>query len=275
MSKYIEETSGTIVIIPETYLERYADTACTVLEDESLALNGFQMFLLYGARNPANILPKELDDIGRPYLWAAELICTLVKAGRLYQLTESDCCRWVAVENLNIGSLQRVELPFKDLVKGSGRWQAEDGGGHFLPLLEAVRRWMAFCPGQKGHWATAARYLQISSERLSRWARLERCRRRFNSTWKDSELISEVSGVKVYYNENEKRILITKDSSDKIDVLWDGAIKEPIPKEVQWQMETLKILVDLREKKSILRMDTYYDSFYFYLVEEKEEKNKI
>jgi len=71
----------------------------------------------------------------------------------------NDLVEWALVEGLlNQGSIQRVECPL-DLPlwwRGSGRWSAEDGGGWFAPLVQALIAWTELSDEERGRWATAA-----------------------------------------------------------------------------------------------------------------------
>jgi len=112
-------------------------------------MNSLVLFILAGiGNNPANVLGPlmawAIDQRPSPTpvlrLWA-------VRAAR-HLLRNSNPLRWVAwasVEALNGGSLPRMEppvLPPEGVeFRGTRRWGANDGGGWWLPLREAIRSW--------------------------------------------------------------------------------------------------------------------------------------
>lgn len=101
---------------------------------------------ILGGDNPANILGWALADgrrlalrrTGRPPLppWRMEIAASLLEQ----RCGEEELIRWARIESLNMGSIQRLPCPIKGL-RGSGRWYAQDEGGHYALLREEVLFW--------------------------------------------------------------------------------------------------------------------------------------
>lgn len=71
----------------------------------------------------------------------------------------NDLVEWALVEGLlNKGSIQRVECPLELPLwwRGSGRWSAQDGGGWYASLVQAILAWTELSEEERGRWATAA-----------------------------------------------------------------------------------------------------------------------
>jgi len=105
-----------------------------------------------GRGNPVNYLSllvrqdeKEIRE-HRPAPWRLEVAAALLRSG-----APAGCLvLWAAVEDLNRGSHQRLDCPVE--VRGSGRWLADDGGGHYWLLLTSLRRWLDLPADERRRW---------------------------------------------------------------------------------------------------------------------------
>lgn len=114
----------------------------------------FLTFLVYvlalSSGNPANeisvLLQGKTDEVARllaSRIWAAKLLSLRTSYWVQSVHIFSSVRAWAFCESLNNGSHQRSKLPEEiasigDLIKGSGRWNASDQGGHWKCLRDAV-----------------------------------------------------------------------------------------------------------------------------------------
>lgn len=113
---------------------------------------GFIMFASYGFEegNPANRLATlEIDRAWKAGLWFA------LEDQRPIKDFPHQLVRWALVESLSTGSTPRVPFPLAlpEWWRGSGRWQAQDGGGWYVPLLRAVLAWARMNQYERADWA--------------------------------------------------------------------------------------------------------------------------
>ena len=92
-------------------------------------LSNFSLTLLAG-QNPANIVPLHLGDVSIFKLGLA-LAHSSASADALELLPV-----WAEIESMNMGSHQRLDCPLT--LYGSGRWGAQDQGGHYSALLSLL-----------------------------------------------------------------------------------------------------------------------------------------
>lgn len=138
-------------------------------------------FLVWGVapdgrvkRNPANHYTAGPASAWQSWFLSPE---SVKDSGEVNHLVE-----WALVEGLlNIGSIQRVEYPLELPLwwRGSGRWQAQDQGGWYAPLVQAVLAWTGMSDEERGRWKTAALLLGLWDVEASQGsARLRAAERR-------------------------------------------------------------------------------------------------
>lgn len=136
---------------------------------EHLILTGFAAFCLYNCGNPANRLGQGFT-IGKPVFWALRTLVNLANKNREMDFyCGKDLFSWALIESLNYGSHQRATLPesFTWSVLGSGRWHANDSGGHYQLLRQAILSWKELDTKSQERWELIA---YNTRHPLSDWA---------------------------------------------------------------------------------------------------------
>lgn len=163
-------------------------------------LDGFEIFLLAGSGNPANVLaalatrpalrtPETAREAcSRP--WAVLFLSGCCRqpdalseytpaphrgaAAPIYGGPSglSDLLSWAAVESLNVGSIQRAKLDpdVRNALLGSGRWLAGDRGGWAALLRDSSLAWSRYEDRQR-EFTLASRMLRLDRRDVLGWLR--------------------------------------------------------------------------------------------------------
>jgi len=165
-----------------------------------MKLTAYHHYLLYNGMNPANKITGYNNrnnhfSCGRPNLWAAEFISGLIATDSIVYANEHTMSAWAAIESLNTGSYQRTCLDqrVEKCLKGSGRWQANDNGGHHKVLKEKTMEWVLMDSDQKNFWNALAITHDIWEGDLKNYAYKTRDYREKQARFEYARIIFETS----------------------------------------------------------------------------------
>jgi hypothetical protein len=215
--------------------------------------SAYQMFLLYGNFNPANILPKSHYAVGTPNLWAAEVISKMAEAHTLHDLNPVTVGPWAVIEFMNSGSYQRTELPksIASALRGSGRWQVGDNGGQFGPLRKATLEWLKLDSSAQASWELVAKTFRVytnptpdEDENLADYVRIERARKQYFRKMQDAEVIATCPSGQIKKNEDDEFFLVPQNNN-----FWGD----------KYLMVSLNQVFDLSSLEGLMSVETLSD----------------
>jgi hypothetical protein len=156
-------------------------------------MNGFITMIL-GGGNPANLLGRLINGQDAEVSWCAAKVAAALAADSATTLPA--LLRWAAVEALNVGSNQRIKCPVTLL--GSGRWFAQDQGGHYALLLMWLGQWAELTPSRQRQYERAGEVISgcftpISLERMAN----EAAARRLEVAYGEYQVAKEVAGIPI------------------------------------------------------------------------------
>jgi hypothetical protein len=123
------------------------------------------LYFVFGSGNPANALAALLaGKVENISTWAAVWFKRRVMSLKAYDYirlsTLDKLHQWALVEDLNEGSIQRAEFPLRtDEITGSGRWEANDRGGWYALIREAIIEWFDLDVEARQKWERLAKML--------------------------------------------------------------------------------------------------------------------
>lgn len=165
-----------------------------------MKLSAYHQFLLYNGNNPANKITGYNNrnahySSGRPNLWAAEFISHLVDTDALVYANEHTLSAWATIESLNSGSYQRTSLDQRVelCLRGSGRWQANDNGGHFKILRDKTLEWVLMNEDERKFWQALAITHDVWESDLKNYAYKTRLHREKETRFSEANVIFETS----------------------------------------------------------------------------------
>lgn len=202
-----------------------------------MKISAYHFYLLYNGGNPANKLSGFNNrnihySCGRPNLWAAEFITDLIKKDAVAFASEHHIGAWAAVESLNCGSLQRSSLheTVWSSLKGSGRWLASDGGGHFKILLDKTIEWLLLEERYKKPWRALALTVEVWPNDLEQYALKTRKYRELTADFNASEEIAFASCwcVRVHRQTNNVYVKVWAENNPDNEVVIETSIYKHI-----------------------------------------------
>jgi hypothetical protein len=181
----------------------------------TMKLTAYHHYLLYNGNNPANKIVgfnnrNNHFACGRPNLWAAEFVSNLIKKDRLEWASDVFIGKWASIESLSCGSYQRNDLDAEvaNCLRGSGRWLANDNGGHFKMLKEKTVEWLLMDWSEKKFWKALSVSLDIWPEDLERYAQKVRKYKILTNYFNMAEKIAETSIWDMRYDRSTGSVFV-------------------------------------------------------------------
>ncbi|OQB43942.1 MAG: hypothetical protein BWY01_01818 [Synergistetes bacterium ADurb.Bin155] len=200
--------------------------------------------------NPANAYSAGPGSAWQSWFLSPE---SIKDAGEGNSLVE-----WALVEGLlNRGSLQRVKYPLELPLwwRGSGRWAAQDQGGWYAPLVQAVLAWTGMSDEERGRWEAASALLALwDADTTQRAARLRAAERR---ALRRGLCAEEAQGLMAAEDAAVEKFLSQEQEFLAEETQWEAIASRPVLSRVDLDRHFPAPYFD-RERKALL--SAVYDS---------------